>query len=124
MKVVKKIFVISILFCFNLRASEIWQLGGKEIIFSEFTLNGKTVLIEAKCINNLKCNSRSVLLIKRNTPENIQSKNGTSPHSIYCKSVLNAQVIILKNKNGDQNSFCLFSDGTLAESFSIYRFFR
>lgn len=44
---------------------------------------------------------------------------GKNPAAIICSAGLKQKVIILKDKNEDENSFCLFNDGSIISTSSL-----
>ena len=105
-------------------ASEIWTIGKTKIAFQTIKYQGKNVLIEKKCAISKKCRSFNVLQEKIKFPKRLQVHGGASPHSLFCRKVLSAKIVVLADRFGHQNSFCLFKDRSLVDAYSLYQFFK
>jgi putative hemolysin len=47
---------------------------------------------------------------------------GKNPGSLICKEGLKSSVVILKDSDGNENSFCEFKDGSLVSNSTLIRF--
>ena len=89
-------------------AVEIWKMGDS---FFEYSRDPHSkLLIASHCLKS-PCEAKEVL--KTVSFKNISSPQltgGKNPASILCQSLHNAQLVILRNLDGNENSFCWFSD--------------
>ncbi len=47
-------------------------------------------------------------------------KEGQSPYSQLCTESTKGRVIFLKNQQGHSSSFCMFKDGSMIDTASLY----
>ncbi|NOT78499.1 MAG: hypothetical protein HOP07_05795 [Bacteriovoracaceae bacterium] len=91
-----------------------WFLGNKKF---EFKFVQK-YLIESRCIDH-DCTSSNLIKKKNIKLDHEKAIGGTSPQSIICTKLPNSKVVILKDKEKNENSFCLFADGSMIDGNSL-----
>ena len=72
-------------------------------------------MINLSCKEGCVALEKSKLVIKH---ELLDLSEGKNPGAVACRDIFQSSVIMLKGEKGDQ-SFCLFSDGSLLSTKSI-----
>lgn len=117
----KLIIIIILLSGLNLAIAmekqfQTWNAGPKYYSFLE---DPKTkALVSENCIEKLDKKEKCMAMTAKLQPKKMsfteqQLKGGKNPTSLLCKLAHQGEVIILKNADGNENSFCLFNDHTL-----------
>lgn len=85
------------------------------------------ILLETRCLTSKECLTYK-LVASTTKKKKIQltsvSHGGTSPGSLICRSYLQKKAVILKDIEGNENSFCLFEDGSLIDMNSLTNLFE
>jgi hypothetical protein len=87
------------------------SLGDKQYEFSELKDGG---YIDSKCLNEKK-NCEALKALKKLSYKNLPkdwSKGGVNPGSALCRYSVKGKVIIAFDEKGNQNSICIFDDGS------------
>lgn len=97
--------------------SEVWKMGDH---FLEFERNNATgELISKSCLSK-KCEATKVLKkISFKKIDSAKFSGGKNPGAVLCHELKNTQVVFLRDLNGNDNSFCMFSDKSLLSSASL-----
>jgi hypothetical protein len=122
-----RIYIVSILFlifCIVNAAEikyQIWGIGKNYYAFSVDTATH--ALISSNCLDTK--NICKALMAKKN-PQKItftesQLSGGKNPSSLLCSLGHNGNVVILKDKNDNENSFCVFSDHSMISANDLDR---
>ncbi len=120
---------VAILFCMSPSfASEpapqrrwIFTIDGKKQVFVH--LPDQNYTLSEKCFSkkgNVDCEAFRALskaTLRGLDPELLE--RGTNPGSPICRKKLGGSVVIGSNEAGAENSFCLFSDGSMIDSGSL-----
>jgi hypothetical protein len=116
-------FIIIFALCsgFNqLPDADVWSVGNTHYLFK--TANKIGPLISLNCYKGKK-NCKALLAFNNRKKINLSEKDiagGKNPGSVVCKKFYLGKVLILKNSEGLENSFCKFSDNTLISSSDIF----
>jgi hypothetical protein len=92
-------------------------LGQKEQIYVH--PDNKHILLSEKC----KTHCLALQLIKQIDQikaKKIETKFGQEPGAVICHKLLNLNVMIGKDTNGNERSFCVLADQSLISSDGIY----
>ncbi|WP_408095649.1 hypothetical protein ACJVC5_11445 [Peredibacter sp. HCB2-198] len=103
---------------------QIWMKGSDYYVF---TYHASTnMLISENCFNpkvtleQSKCDAAKIFKEKKTykIPAGA-AKGGKNPGAVICKDVLKKQIRILKNHKDDENSFCVFDDGSMVSAIGL-----
>lgn len=111
------LFILVFIFPTYLFAStEVWKLGDKFFEFNRDEKNG--ILISKSC--NQKC--EAFKLLKKVSLKNLSPaklSGGKNPGAVLCHESVGAEVLFLKDLNGNDNSFCFLKDKSFVSSSSL-----
>jgi hypothetical protein len=109
-----------VLLCFYslqvMAGSEVWKLGDK---FFEFNRDEKNSLLISKSCNQ-KCDAYK--LLKKVSLKSLSSAKltgGKNPGAVLCHESEGAEILFLKDLNGNDNSFCFLKDKSFVSSSSL-----
>ncbi len=112
----KSVFVFFAFIALNVLATdqvaltEMWREGD---IYHPMSVHpGTKALLSKKCAESSN-NCQALAAVKKNlnlTFTETQLSGGKNPSSLLCSIGHKSEVIILKNANGNENSFCRFPD--------------
>jgi|SRR5690606_32000475 len=109
------IFLLFILFSFNLRAEEVCETFSGITTKEELCFNNKIKGWLSKSCSQKKCDALKFFdkkpkkKVKIPTPE-----GGQNPAALYCH-VLKFPVVILRDATDNEQSLCQFEDGSLVD---------
>lgn len=101
----------------SIATTEIWKMGNR---YFQFSRNASTGLLVSKSCEQKKCHAIKILKtlsFKKLSPNKFT--DGKNPGAVLCHELKNTQVIFLRDLNGNDNSFCLFSDKSIISSGSL-----
>lgn len=103
-------------------ATDIWKMGNH---FLEFTKDeSQNILISKSCYNR-KCDALKILkIISFKKINSTKLEGGKNPGSILCTDIAGAQIIYLRDLNGNDNSFCQFKDQSMVSASTLSTFAR
>lgn len=106
-------------------AEQSFELGGKQVNF--FRSEEKHLTVSRGCLKSngsLSCQAYESL--SKASLDGLESKNsgGANPGARICDSELKGEVVIGRDKSGNENSFCRFSDGSLVSSGTLMYYGR
>lgn len=93
-------------FSLPIYAQDIYRFGSTRVIFH----SKDSYIVNRSCVDQ-KCMALS--LAKKFQDNHVSPgllAGGKNPGAVKCKELLKGKVIIGKNKKGDEQSFCFFSD--------------
>lgn len=114
---------LSVIFCLAAHAEEfqkqIWMKGGEYFLFSYQA--SSNILISQNCVplEKSKCDAAKVLKQKKSLTAPKTNIGGKNPGAVVCKDLLKKQIRILKNHKDDENSFCVFDDGSMISAINL-----
>ena len=125
-----RLYIWAIIVCLNFlsmtiyaTAIESWFLGEKEYRFFRDPQNN--ALLSIDCIDK-KCDAKNELA--KITFKGLKSEafaGGKNPGAVLChQSVNKGNVVFLRDKNGNDNSFCVFADKSMTSSSTLTIFAR
>jgi hypothetical protein len=118
------LILLALLFIPTVFASkENWTiLSKKETVFFNKSLNIRFGYKE--CHNNPNCMALKILkIVKLDSINRSDKQFGKNLGAVLCKK-LSGKVVLGINTQGNQNTFCLFSDNSFVSSGSIYHYAR
>lgn len=75
--------------------------------------------VSERCISNKKCDVNDFFAEKKPVPE-LTPKEGQNPAALVCHH-LKLEVIVLRDPQENEQSFCVFKDKTIADANAIER---
>ncbi|WPU66664.1 hypothetical protein [Peredibacter starrii] len=115
--------ILSVIFCLAAHAEDhqkqIWMKGEEYFLFSYQA--STNILISESCIplDKLKCDAAKALKKKHSLQSPKTNVGGKNPGAIVCKDLLKKEIRILKNHKDDENSFCVFEDGSMISAINL-----
>ncbi len=95
----------------------IYKMGERFLSFE--VISEENILINESC--KKKCLAyKSLSALSFKSIQSSDLEGGKNPGAVLCKKILSSQVLYLKDLNGNENSFCLFSDQSIISNGSLY----
>lgn len=114
----KFILFLSLIFSSTAFAKvEVWKMGEH---FLEFKRDEKSGVLISKNCENKSC--EALAFLKKVSLKNLSANKfsgGKNPGAVLCHESKNAEVVFLKDLEGNDNSFCYFKDKSFVSSSSI-----
>lgn len=112
-------------YCFAQEISrEVWSY--KHHHFLMVSLEKGKILISENCLDQnqtlLKSNCEAAKILKQTLSISLRSKDfngGKNPGAVICKNYLKQNIVILKDPDQNENSFCQFEDRSLISAISL-----
>jgi hypothetical protein len=112
-----KLFIILIFLIHCAYAETFDFLGQKEEVFTHS--EHKHILLSEKC--KVKCLATELMnSIKQIKSLKFETHFGQEPGAVICHKLLSLNVMIGKDANGDERSFCVLPDQSLISSDGVY----
>jgi hypothetical protein len=92
----------------------------KEKLCFDKTIKG---WISEKCLKSKKCEAKNFFKKKKKEKVTLHPFNGQNPAALYCH-FLKLNVIVLKDTNKNEQSFCRFKDESLVDANAVERFYQ
>ena len=98
---------------------QIWMKGSDYYLFSYQA--SSNILISQNCVplEKSKCDAAKALKQKHSLQAPKTNIGGKNPGAVVCKDLLKKQIRILKNHKDDENSFCVFDDGSMISAINL-----
>ncbi len=105
-------------------SKQVWSKGSDHYVFTY--QESSKLLVSLHCLNedvkleDSKCDAVKILKKKKTlTLPKGASDGGKNPGAIVCKVGLNNKVYILKDAQNNENSFCVFDDGSMISAITL-----
>lgn len=105
-------------------SKQVWSKGFDHYVFTY--QESSKLLVSLHCLNgdvkieNSKCDAIKILKKKHTmTLPAGSSEGGKNPGAVVCKVSLNKKVYILKDSQNNENSFCVFDDGSMISAITL-----
>jgi hypothetical protein len=101
-----------------------WYRGTTE--YKMVLTEAHKVMIEEKCMKSKLCESYKIATGKpQKLPKSFQPNldGGRNPYSLVCLEYLKHSILILTDKSGNENSFCVLKDQSLIDSSGLARMY-
>ena len=98
---------------------QIWMKGSEYFLFSYQP--SSNILISENCVplEKSKCDAAKALKQKKSLIAPKTNVGGKNPGAIVCKDLLKKEIRVLKNHKDDENSFCVFDDGSMISAINL-----
>ena len=103
---------------------QVWSKGFEHFVFSY--QESTNLLVSLHCLNedvnlqNSPCEAVKILKNKKSlTLPRGASSGGKNPGAVVCKTALNKNILILKDSKNNENSFCVFDDGSMISAITL-----
>ena len=111
----RKLILLSIFFALPAFATEAFNIDGVRHTFS--TNKEKRITINNVCKTNKKCMALTTLKsLSMSAVAATDLSGGANPGPILCEQQAKGKVVMGLDPNGNQNSFCIFSDGSIIDN--------
>lgn len=128
----KTILFMSLIFSYAYGAeftTQIWSQANDHYLFS---LHGATqTLISENCFNaevtlqKSKCDAAKALLESKTlTIPPLAFRGGKNPGAVACTVGLKKKIRILKDPKNNENSFCVFEDGSMVSAINLKKILK
>lgn len=101
---------------------KIFTFANRKVAFID--LPGKSLLISADCLTKtkkIKCLAYDRLM--KSKPGEINQRTiDMHPGAFICREKVKGKVIVGMDKDGNQNSFCQFKDGSIVDNGSLFHY--
>ncbi len=114
-----KILLLNLFILSSFATEEIWKMGDAFLSFERSETDKSLYSTNCKV---KKCQALDAL--KKVSMKKINSDDllgGKNPGAVICHKIDKARVVILKDLDGNENSFCLFEDKSMVSSSTLYR---
>jgi hypothetical protein len=99
-----------------------FRFGKKSVRFRFFKT--EKVLISESCgrdLSQMSCDAAKALTHASWNAVPSERKRGQNPGSLICLDVLHGTEKLGKDRSGNENTFCLFGDGSMIDNSSLFR---
>jgi hypothetical protein len=97
--------------------NKIYFVKSKKEVF--IAVPAKHLTISSSCLKKRKFDCAAFYALKTVKPQPVQD-GGAHPGALICQNLKQAEVVVGTDKDGNQNSFCQFADGSLIDNGSLY----
>lgn len=108
--------LLTFLFSFGAHAAT-FTIDGKSVEFVDDSSQRLTINATCKKPQGFDCDAFTAF--RRLKPTKLRTKHGRNPGAAVCTDVLQALVVTGTDTGGNENTFCLFEDGSMVDNGSL-----